>query len=133
MRNLKLLIPDNLQRNLNRNTQIALRNKNVEIVGVTDNGEQEYEMIFELKPDIVITDNQIHKLSGIELIKRIENSDLAYIPKFILITDDTDKISDNKSSNFAVIRKIGKPVKEEILLNAIEDMINIVKLETPEM
>ena len=133
MRNLKLLVADSLQKNLNRNIQIVQKNKKVEIVGVTNNGEQEYEMIFELKPDIVITDNQVSKLSGTELIKRIENSDMAYIPKFILIIDGNDKISDYKNSNFAIVRKIKKPVEEDILLDTVEEMINIIKLETPEM
>ena len=55
-----------------RNIQIVLKNKNAEIVGVTDNGEEEYEMIFELRPDIVITDNKMPKLNEIEVIKRIE-------------------------------------------------------------
>ncbi len=133
MRNLKVLVADSLQKNLNRNIQIVQKNKKVEIVGVTNNGEQEYEMIFELKPDIVITDNQVSKLSGTELIKRIENSDMAYIPKFILIIDGNDKISDYKNLNFAIVRKIKKPVEEDILLDAVEEMINIIKLETPEM
>lgn len=133
MRNLKVLVADSLQKNLNRNIQIVQKNKKVEIVGVTNNGEQEYEMIFELKPDIVITDNQVSKLSGTELIKRIENSDMAYIPKFILIIDGNDKISDYKNLNFAIVRKIKKPVEEDILLDAVEEMINIIKLEIPEM
>ena len=39
----------------------------------------------------------------------------------------------DKCSKFAIIRKISKPVEEKILLNAIEEMISIIKLETPEM
>ena len=68
--------------------KIAEKNESIEVIGIAYNGQQEYDMILELKPDIVITDNQMPIQNGIDVIEKVYNSDLVYKPKFILITGD---------------------------------------------
>lgn len=64
------------------------------VVGMTQNGHEAFDMIVELKPDIVVLDIKLDNLSGIELMKMCnvhQQVTRAEIPKFLIFTSYLDK------------------------------------------
>lgn len=57
----------------------------IEICGTAGNGQTAYEMIRDLKPEIVIADIRMPKVSGLELIKKC-HEEFGEIPVFIMLT-----------------------------------------------
>ena len=88
MKKFKVLIADDIEIIAQTNMKIAEKNESVEVIGLAYNGQEEYDMILELKPDIVITDNQMPIMNGVEVVQKIYNSNLASVPEFILVTAD---------------------------------------------
>ena len=62
MRKLKVLIADDVEIIAKTNQQIVEKNEEIEVIGLAYDGQEEYDMILELKPDIVISDNQMPKI-----------------------------------------------------------------------
>lgn len=65
MRKLKVLIADDVEIIAKTNQQIVEKNEEIEVVGLAYDDQEEYDMILELKPDIVISDNQMPKMNGV--------------------------------------------------------------------
>ncbi|MBQ2871766.1 response regulator [bacterium] len=61
----------------------------IEVVGIAEDGLKEFEMIKELKPDLVITDNQMPNMSGMEVIEKVAEEELEKKPAFIMVSGDT--------------------------------------------
>lgn len=132
MRKLRLLIAEDEPIIQKMYEQIVSKRDDYELVGMASNGEDEEKMIYELKPDVVITDNQMPKLNGIDVIGNINKSDLAFKPKFILITGDA------RDNNFLkicekeeVARVVGKPCPQDLLDFILTDLKVIIEDETP--
>ena len=61
----------------------------IEVVGIAEDGLKEFEMIKELKPDLVITDNQMPNMSGMEVIEKVAEEELEKKPAFLMVSGDT--------------------------------------------
>ena len=61
----------------------------IEVVGIAEDGLKEFEMIKKLKPDLVITDNQMPNMSGMEVIEKVAEEELEKKPAFIMVSGDT--------------------------------------------
>lgn len=85
---IKILIADDINKIAEDNKNIVSQNENVEIVGIASNGQEEMEMILEFTPDLVITDNKMPIINGIEVIEKINATELNDKPDFILFTGD---------------------------------------------
>ena len=87
------------------------------------------------KPDIIITDIQMPKLNGLELVKRIRQKDKK--TQIIIITAFCDKDYLLKAIELQLVKYLIKPVKEKefeealfLCVNSLqEDNSNIVKLD----
>ena len=91
MEKVRVLIADD-NRNIAENIQkIILQKDKFELLGIANDGEEEYTMITNLNPEIVFTDNQMPKMNGIDVIKKVHESDLENKPKFVMITSDANK------------------------------------------
>ena len=88
MEKIKVLIADDVQVIAESNKKIAQTFENIEVLGIAKNGQEEYNMIEKLMPDLVITDNKMPVMNGIEVIEKINNSSISKKPKFILVTAD---------------------------------------------
>ena len=132
MRKLKVLIADDIEIIVKINQQIVEKNNHIEVVGLAFNGQQEYDMILKLKPDIVITDNQMPEMNGVEVADKIINSDLAFPPKFILVTADSGFDFNEKCKNIGISKVVNKNMRENEILYALEDVIAEIETETPE-
>lgn len=121
---MKVLIADDAEIIAKTIKNVLTEDDRLEILEIANNGTEEYEKIIELKPDLVITDNQMPGLNGIDVIEKIYNSDIQDKPTFIMITGDAfNPELRNKANEFNVFRIIRKPIDDELLKEAIEEFI----------
>ena len=107
------------------NKNIVSQNENVEIVGIASNGQEEMEMILEFTPDLVITDNKMPIINGIEVIEKINATELNDKPDFILFTGDYSSELNKKCRELGVYMILDKLTGKENLLGAIDDYIRM--------
>ena len=118
----RIIIADDIEDNLIRIEKVLNNIANVEIVGKAKNGEEELEKISELHPDLVLTDNQMPLLNGIDVIDKIRNeykgqSDI----DFIIITADRNLTQRALSLN--VFSIINKPYEDSKIIDTINEYI----------
>ena len=123
MEKIKVLIADDVQVIAESNKKIAQTFENIEVLGIAKNGQEEYNMIEELMPDLVITDNKMPVMNGIEVIEKINNSSISKKPKFILVTADLGSEFVNNAYSLGVLNVVGKMSSENALKYAIEEFL----------
>ena len=74
-------------------------------------------------PDLVITDNKMPVMNGIEVIEKINNSSISKKPKFILVTADLGSEFVNNAYSLGVLNVVGKMSSENALKYAIEEFL----------
>lgn len=130
MRKLKVLVADDIEIIAKSYERTLSKNERIEIIGLAYDGQEEYDIILEQNPDIVITDNKMPRLNGVDVIEKIHDSDLDYIPKFIIITGDADPILLNKCNELGVIRVLIKPISNDKILYAVDEVIELITEES---
>lgn len=130
MRKLKVLVADDIEIIAKSYERTLSENEKIEIIGLAYDGQEEYDIILEQNPDIVITDNKMPKLNGVDVIEKIHDSDLDYIPKFIIITGDADPILLNKCNELGVVRVLIKPISNDKILYAVDEVIDLITEES---
>lgn len=101
-----IIIDDNLNFSRSLFNYISKNNYNIRITQLVADGEEAFEAIIKLKPDIILLDLKLPKLSGSELL-----------------------YSTNREFDKIIYGILIKPVRLNILINLIEDIenINIIK------
>lgn len=122
---IKILIADDINKIAEDNKNIVSQNENVEIVGIASNGQEEMEMILKFNPDLVITDNKMPIMNGIEVIEKINATELNDKPDFILFTGDYSSELNKKCRELGVYMILDKLTGKENLLGAIDDYIRM--------
>ena len=122
---IKVIIADDINKIAEDNKNIVSQNENVEIVGIASNGQEEMEMILEFTPDLVITDNKMPIINGIEVIEKINATELNDKPDFILFTGDYSSELNKKCRELGVYMILDKLTGKENLLGAIDDYIRM--------
>lgn len=122
---IKILIADDINKIAEDNKNIVSQNENVEIVGIASNGQEEMEMILEFTPDLVITDNKMPIINGIEVIEKINATELNDKPDFILFTGDYSSELNKKCRELGVYMILDKLTGKENLLGAMDDYIRM--------
>ena len=87
-----------------------------------ENGEKAYDIYKQKKPDIMIVDINIPKLSGLELLRKIREND--YNTKAIVLTAHTDKTFLLEATSLKLTRYLVKPVSRKDLKEALKDTID---------
>lgn len=123
MEKLKVIIADNMEILAEKNKKIVETFEELEIIGVANNGQEEYDMIIEKEPDLVITDNQMPEKNGIDVIELITNSSISKKPEFILVTSDTDTNFIKKAYELGVYKVINKMSSENLLKYTIDEYL----------
>lgn len=123
---IKVIISDDIKIIRDSIETIVSKMKNIEIVGKTNNYEEEINLIKKYKPNVIITDivkNREEK--AFEIIKSFTNS--KWNPKFLLVTgmDKEDikyQILKYKLNNNN-IGYVQKPFSKEDIVKAIENLL----------
>lgn len=121
MEQIKILIADDMEIIAENIRRTILTKQYVEVLGIAKDGQEEYDKIIELQPDLVFTDNQMPKMNGIDVIELVNSSQLEKKPKFVLITGDRDIELYKRASDSDVICIVNKPIDNNRLLEIIEE------------
>lgn len=98
------------------------QNTDIEVVGITNDGEQQIAMIKTLKPDIVITDlKRENGISGIEVIKKCNEQNVGKV-KFLVETGSYYKDQMDLLKSMGIKHILYKPF---VLDNIMEKIIEI--------
>lgn len=89
-----------------------------EVIGVARNGEEGYRIIKELRPDLIILDIYMPKISGLELLKKIRGEGI--LVDVIMITAANESIEVNEVLKLGVIDYLIKPFEFQRLRIALE-------------
>lgn len=120
---MKVIIADDNEGNISFLERILAKVQNIEIIGKAKNGEEELELIRKLKPDVVLTDNDMPKYKGIEVIEIIKNENNDNTPIFIMISGDMGSELMIKMRELKVDSFIRKPIDEKRLIEELEAII----------
>ena len=88
---------------------------------LANDGEQAFKIYEQMKPDLIITDIKMPKLSGIELIKRIRKVDSKV--RIIITSAHTDLNYMLDAAELHLVKYIIKPITEPKLTGALEAFI----------
>lgn len=120
---IKVIVADDEKKIAEINSNIAKSNENVEVVGIAYNGKEELDMILELEPDLVITDNKMPEMNGIEVIEKINTLAIENKPDFILVTGEYNMELNRKCNELQVFRVLDKLSAGNGLLYTIEEYV----------
>ena len=98
-----------------------LENAGHEIVGEAQDGLAGYDLYFQLKPDIIITDLTMPLLDGITAIHKIREKDSA--AKIMLVTSNTNTEKIKEAVIAGVTEILFKPVNESQLIRSIDQIM----------
>lgn len=91
-------------------------------VYLAGDGEEAYELFLRKKPDLIITDIKMPRISGIDLAKKIRDKDTeAHI---IIITAYTEVDFMLEAIELSLLRYIVKPITEPKLFEALEKFLH---------
>ena len=120
----------------NKNMTLTFSNfltkeKNIEIIGIVNNGIDALNTYFEKKPDVLLLDLDMPKMNGLEVIEKLSN-DVQEKKKnnIIVISGALEKLRPYNTSQ--VYRVMQKPIDHSQLLtfiNEIQDNIDDEILE----
>lgn len=97
---------------------------NVNVLGIANDGEEEYKLIKKYKPDLVFSDIEMPKLSGIEVLDKIKKEDPDSDVQVVLVTgkDSTDFIKD--AIRLGVFDIVYKPYSSSKIIETLEKFEN---------
>lgn len=110
MNKINVLIAEDIEIIAELMKKILETKENINIIGIANDGKDEIQKISDLKPDIVVTDNNMPFIDGIDVIDMVYNSNMEYKPKFILVTGNNDFKIRNRAIDLGVVDVIYKPI-----------------------
>ena len=130
---IKIVVADDNEILLEQIVKGLKQSEEIEIVGVAKNGQEELEYIKQFCPDIVITDIEMPKMTGVEVIEIAK--DFENPPEFIVITGGASSETMKELYSLPVKNIFNKPLEIQRIINEIENtkVIEIPKerLKTP--
>lgn len=123
MNKIKVLIADDNKIISENIRKIIDKFEEVEIVGIAYDGEEEYNFIKKFQPDFVFSDVQMPKMTGIEVLEKLNNEKFKNIPKAVFVTGESINIFNNTTIINNVYDIIKKPFYNERILNMMENYI----------
>lgn len=104
---------------------IYWKGRQCEVIGQVYNGEEAYEKILALKPDIVFTDIRMPGMSGLELIKKTKE----IYPKiqFIIISGYAEFAYAQEALNYGAVGYCLKPFDETVIIGLLEKAKQVLK------
>ena len=130
MSEINVAIADDNERILDVLGEMIQNDKELNLVGKANNGEDAYLMIKDKQPDVVLLDLIMPKMDGLTVMDLVNNNqDLKKQPNFIIITAvGQERITEDafkKGANFYIL----KPFNNEAVINRIKNLSQRVKYE----
>lgn len=116
---IKIVIADDNEILLEQIVKGLKQSQEIEIVGIAKNGQEELEYIKQFCPDIVITDIEMPKMTGVEVIEIAK--DFENPPEFIVITGGASSEIMKKLYSLPVRNIFNKPLEIQRLIDEIEN------------
>lgn len=101
----------------------------IEVVGTADDGNTALEKIYKVKPDIVLTDVKMPKMSGIEMADRLLNDPQTNHIKIIFVSGHGDLEYLKSAISMAAVDYILKPVQFDELAEVLDKAVGMIKKE----
>lgn len=98
---------------------------NIQIVGEATNGQEAYDLLVKLRPDICIIDIRMPKLSGLDAIQSATEKGVK--TKFIVLTGYDDFDYARKAVQLQIVEYLLKPCRYEEVLRAVQKAIFLVQ------
>jgi len=105
--------------------------QNYEVVGEAENGDKALELVEQLKPDVILLDLKMPNMSGIEVIKALNEKNIS-VPIIILTTINDDR-SIMEGLSLGAKGYLLKDTTREELIRTVESAIRGEMLLQPEI
>ena len=128
MSEISVAIADDNERILDLLGEIISNDKDLNLVGKANNGEDIYELIREKQPDVVLLDLIMPKMDGLSVMDLVNSSnDIRKHPNFIVISAvGQERITEDafkKGANYYIL----KPFNNEVILSRIKNVNQSVR------
>ncbi|MEG1002707.1 response regulator transcription factor [Clostridium sp.] len=100
---------------------------NLEVVEVAENGEEALEKFKRNQVDIVITDINMPKMTGLEFIKEVKS--INENVQFVILSGYDEFSYAKKAMEYGVKNYILKPINEDELEEALKNLVDIINIE----
>ena len=93
-------------------------------VRTAGDGQEAWEAICQQKPDVLVTDYQMPRLDGFELVQRVrENPDTEDLPVLMLTAKGYELSQEELAEKWNVVAVIAKPFSPRELLRKVEGIL----------
>lgn len=130
MGEINVAIADDNERILDLLGEIISSDKELNLVGKANNGEDAYHLIKEKQPDVVLLDLIMPKMDGLSVMEMVGgDKDLKKQPDFIVVTAvGQERITEDafrKGASYYIM----KPFNNEMVLNRIKNANHLIRHE----
>ena len=101
---------------------IRLRNNGYDVISAED-GQQAFELTQKEKPDIIVTDYQMPKMTGLELIEKLRETDETKDIPVIMLTARSFVIEKQQEQKLKIAKCLSKPFSPKELLSTVESVL----------
>ena len=125
MREVNVAIADDNERILDMLGEIIEQDRDLNLIGKANNGEDIYHLIKEKKPDVVLLDLIMPKMDGLSVMEKVNaDEQITKRPEFIIVTAvGQERITEDafrKGASYYVM----KPFHNDMILSRIKDAGN---------
>lgn len=101
---------------------IKLRNNGYEVLPA-ENGGEAFTLACKEKPDIIVTDFQMPGMTGLELVRKLRQSETTKDIPVIMLTARGFAVEDREKDELEISELLSKPFSPKELLRSIEDVL----------
>ena len=94
----------------------------IELILAKD-GEDGFEKIMASTPDLIISDENMPKMTGLQMIRKVVDSSVKC--PIIMLTADIQNLMEEEAQALGVKKVLPKPVELEDLFDVVEDLIGL--------
>lgn len=111
LENIKIVIAEDMEPILLYLEKVISQAPEIEVVGKAQNGYELIESVKKHMPDVVVTDIEMPKCSGINAIEELDKHGIN--SKYIVMTGNSSYIVTDKLRNMGVLQVITKPILDD--------------------
>jgi len=101
---------------------IKLRNNGYEVVSA-ENGAEAFELACSERPDIIVTDFQMPKMTGLELVEKLRGCEETKDIPVIMLTARGFAVQEEQKEKLQISEFLSKPFSPRDLLRSIDDIL----------